>query len=74
MSAGRFYRPKPAADAISAWDLAYTSVPTVFNNARELGRAKAHQSLTMTEKGRANVQASNARLDAHIRPVRAARK
>ncbi len=73
MTAGKFYRPKPAG-VLSAFALANTRIPTAFNTAQELGRAKAHQALTMTEKGRANTQASNARLDAHIRPVRAARK
>lgn len=42
--------------------------PSVFCTAKELGRAKAQMSLTLTERGQAAIAASNARLDKYIKP------
>lgn len=42
--------------------------PSMFCTAKEIGRAKAQMSLTLTEKGQAAIAASNARLDRYIKP------
>lgn len=66
MSAGQFHRPKPA-QVVNAFGRIHEDTPTVFATKQELGRAKAHQSLTMTEKGKAAIAESNRRLDVYVK-------
>lgn len=62
------YYLTPGASQGNAFTRHIYGAPSVFCTAKELGRAKAQMSLTLTERGQAAIAASNARLDRYIKP------
>lgn len=56
----QLHRPTPA-HAPNAFERVHDRSPTVFATTLELGRAKAHQSMTMTDQGQAAIAASHKR-------------
>lgn len=62
------YHLQPGASQGNAFTRHIDGPPSVFCTARQLGWAKAQQSLTLTESGQAAIAASNARLDKHAKP------
>lgn len=66
------YHLTPKASQGNAFTRHLDGGPSIFASAKELGH-QARKLGRMTDKGQANVQASNDRLDVRIKAARAAR-
>lgn len=69
---GQFHRPKPA-EVVNAFGRIHQNTPSVFCTAKDIGE-QARKAGQMSAKGRANVQASNDRLNKIIKPARATKQ